>query len=79
MARSASPDSAGSQFFIVHQDSAHLDGKYAAFGEVITGMETVDQIAEIETGARDVPEEEQIMEIVSVETFDQEYEEAEKI
>lgn len=79
MARSASPDSAGSQFFIVHQDSAHLDGKYAAFGEVIMGMETVDQIAEIETGARDVPEEEQIMEIVSVETFDQEYEEAEKI
>jgi len=44
MARSAQPDSAGSQFFIVHQDSVHLDGKYAAFGEVVEGMDVVDQI-----------------------------------
>ncbi|MFP4371282.1 MAG: peptidylprolyl isomerase [Halanaerobium sp.] len=79
MARSSAPDSAGSQFFIVHQDAAHLDGKYAAFGEVIEGMEVVDQIAEVDTGARDMPREDQIMESVKVETFGEEYAEAEKI
>ncbi|MFP4021199.1 MAG: peptidylprolyl isomerase, partial [Halanaerobium sp.] len=79
MARSSAPDSAGSQFFIVHQDAAHLDGKYAAFGEVIEGMEVVDQIAEVDTGARDMPREDQIMESVKVETFGKEYAEAEKI
>ncbi|RAK06171.1 peptidyl-prolyl cis-trans isomerase B (cyclophilin B) [Halanaerobium saccharolyticum] len=79
MARSSHPDSAGSQFFIVHQDAPHLDGKYAAFGEVIEGMDVVDQIAEVETGARDMPQEDQIMESVEVETFEEEYEAAEKI
>lgn len=79
MARSAAPDSAGSQFFIVHQDSLHLDGKYAAFGEVVEGMDVVDQIAEVDTGARDMPREDQIMESVEVDTFGEEYEKAEKI
>lgn len=79
MARSAAPDSAGSQFFIVHQDSLHLDGKYAAFGEVVEGVDVVDQIAEVDTGARDMPREDQIMESVEVDTFGEEYEKAEKI
>jgi len=79
MARSSHPDSAGSQFFIVHQDSAHLDGKYAAFGEVVEGMDVVDQIAELETGARDMPQEDQIMESVEVDTYGEKYEAAEQI
>lgn len=79
MARSSHPDSAGSQFFIVHRDSPHLDGKYAAFGDVIEGMDTVDQIAEVDTGARDMPREDQIMESVEVNIFGEEYETAEKL
>jgi peptidyl-prolyl cis-trans isomerase B (cyclophilin B) len=79
MARSAQPDSAGSQFFIVHKDSPHLDGKYAAFGEVLEGMDVVDQIAEVATGARDMPQEDQIMESVEVELFGEEYESAERV
>ena len=79
MARSQSPYSAGSQFFIVHKDSPHLDGKYAAFGEVIEGMDVVDQLAEVETGARDMPKEDQIMESVEVETFGKDYEVPEKL
>ena len=59
MARSMSPDSAGSQFFIMHQDSPHLDGQYAAFGHVIEGLETVDAIAATKTGAGDRPIEDQ--------------------
>ncbi|SFL07198.1 peptidylprolyl isomerase [Halanaerobium salsuginis] len=79
MARSAQPDSAGSQFFIMHQDAPHLDGQYAAFGQVISGLEVVDQIAAVETDHRDMPKIDQIMETVTVETFDQEYEPAAKI
>ncbi|PXV69887.1 peptidylprolyl isomerase [Halanaerobium congolense] len=79
MARSQSPNSAGSQFFIMHKDSPHLDGQYAAFGEVVEGMETVDQIAEVETGARDMPKEEQVMKSVEVETFGVEYKSPEKL
>lgn len=79
MARSSDPDSAGSQFFIVHKDAPHLDGKYAAFGEVVEGMDIVDQIAEVETGARDMPLEDQIMESIEVETFDKDYESADRI
>ena len=79
MARSSAPDSAGSQFFIVHKDAQHLDGQYAAFGEVIEGMDNVDQIAEVETGARDLPKEEQVMKSVEVETFGEEYEAPEKL
>lgn len=79
MARSSHPDSAGSQFFIVHQDAAHLDGQYAAFGKVIEGMDVVDKIAEVKTAARDMPVEDQIMESLKVETFNESYEEAEKL
>lgn len=66
MARSKDPNSAGSQFFIVHQDSIFLDGDYAAFGEVISGMDVVDKIAAVKTDAFDKPEEEVIIEKVSV-------------
>jgi peptidyl-prolyl cis-trans isomerase B (cyclophilin B) len=79
MARSQSPDSAGSQFFIMHKDAAHLDGQYAAFGKVIEGMDAVDKIAEVDTNARDMPLEDQVMEKVDVELFGQEYPEPEKI
>lgn len=61
MARSADPDSAGSQFFIVHEDAPHLDGQYAAFGHVIEGMDVVDEIANTRTNFRDVPLKKQIM------------------
>ena len=55
MARSKMPDSASSQFFIVHEDAPHLDGQYAAFGKVVEGMETVDEIAEVKTDYNDRP------------------------
>ncbi len=55
MARSMAPDSAGSQFFIMHDDAPHLDGQYAAFGKVIEGIETVDAIAEVQTDFADKP------------------------
>ena len=67
MARSMFPDSAGSQFFIMHKTSPHLDGEYAAFGKVIEGMEVVNKIAEVHTDWSDRPSEDQIMESVSVE------------
>lgn len=79
MARSSAPDSAGSQFFIVHQNASHLDGQYAAFGEVIDGLDVVDQIAEVDTGARDMPKEDQIIKSIEVETFGKDYEAPEKI
>ncbi len=69
MARSMSPNSAGSQFFIMHADSPHLDGQYAAFGKVIEGLEGVDAIASTPTGANDRPVEEQKIQTVTVETF----------
>ncbi len=59
MARSSSPNSAGSQFFIMHQDAKHLDGQYAAFGKVTSGMEVVDAIAKVRTGRNDRPVEDQ--------------------
>ncbi len=67
MARSGHPDSAGSQFFIMHQDSAHLDGQYAAFGRVVEGIETVDAIAAVRTGAGDRPKEEQKIKSIVIE------------
>ncbi len=61
MARAMNPNSAGSQFFIMHQDAPHLDGQYAAFGKVIEGIEVVDEIAACATDFRDMPLEAQIM------------------
>ena len=78
MARSMMPDSAGSQFFIMHEDAAHLDGQYAAFGKVIEGMDTVDEIASVATDMRDKPREPQIMESVIAETFGVDYPEPKK-
>ena len=79
MARSMHPDSAGSQFFIMHKTSPHLDGAYAAFGKVIEGMEVVNRIAETATNYEDRPLENQVMQTVTVETFGVEYPEPEKI
>ena len=79
MARSMLPDSAGSQFFIMHEDSSHLDGQYAAFGKVIEGMEAVDAIATTPTDFRDKPLKEQKMKKVTAETFGESYPEPEKI
>ncbi len=67
MARAMHPDSAGSQFFIMHQTSPHLDGSYAAFGKVIEGMDIVNKIAETPTDFRDRPLEDQVMKKVTVE------------
>ena len=67
-ARSMMPNSAGSQFFIMHQDSPHLDGEYAAFGAIIEGIEIVDQIAETESGRQDKPIVDQRMKNVTVDT-----------
>jgi peptidyl-prolyl cis-trans isomerase B (cyclophilin B) len=66
MARSNHPDSAGSQFFIMHQKSAHLDGQYAAFGKVIEGMDVVDEIANSQTNRQDRPNQEQKIQAMSV-------------
>ena len=78
MARSMMPDSAGSQFFIMHQTSPHLDGDYAAFGKVTEGMDVVNAIAETATDYMDRPFEDVVMKKVTVETFGVEYEEPEK-
>ena len=78
MARSAHPNSAGSQFFIMHKDAPHLDGAYAAFGKVTEGMDVVNRIAETATDYSDRPLEEQVMESVTVDTFGIEYPEPEK-
>jgi peptidyl-prolyl cis-trans isomerase B (cyclophilin B) len=73
MARTARPNTAGSQFFIMHDDAPHLDGQYAAFGKVIEGMDVVDEIAGSKTDFRDHPYPEAIMKKVTVETFGEEY------
>lgn len=79
MARSMFPDSAGSQFFIMHKNSPHLDGDYAAFGKVIEGMEVINKIAEVPTNYNDKPLEDQVMETVTVDCFGVEYPEPEKM
>ena len=77
MARAMEPDSAGSQFFIMHKNAPHLDGQYAAFGKVTEGMENVNKIAECDTDYMDRPLEIQKMAKVMVDTFGVEYEEPE--
>lgn len=78
MARAMNPNSAGSQFFIMHETSPHLDGDYAAFGKVIEGLENVNAIAEVRTDWSDRPLEDVVMKRVTVETFGEEYGEPEK-
>lgn len=79
MARSMMPNSAGSQFFIMHKAAPHLDGDYAAFGKVIEGMDVVDAIATCATEAgTDRPYEDQVMQTVTVDTFGETYPEPEK-
>lgn len=79
MARSMDPNSAGSQFFVMHEFSPHLDGQYAAFGKVIEGQDVVDAIANVRTDYNDKPRQPQVMKKVSVDTFGVDYPEPEKI
>lgn len=79
MARSMMPDSAGSQFFIMHKDAPHLDGSYAAFGKITEGMDVVNKIAAVNTDYSDRPMEEQKMKSVTVDTFGTDYPEPETI
>ncbi len=67
MARTMDPDSAGSQFFIMHQDAPHLDGEYAAFGKITEGLDVLDRIASVKTNWSDQPWEEQVIESIRVE------------
>ena len=73
MARAQHPDSAGSQFFIMHADAPHLNGQYAAFGAVFEGIEAVDRIASVETGYADKPVEDVVIKSIRVETHGVEY------
>ena len=79
MARAQSPNSAGSQFFIMHQDAPHLDKQYAAFGKVLSGMEVVDAICQVKTDRNDRPETEQKMKSVCVDTKGETYPEPKKL
>ena len=79
MARAMHPDSAGSQFFIMHETSPHLDGQYAAFGKVIEGLDIVDKIAMVPTDYRDRPLADQKIASVTVDTFGVDYPEPEKL
>ena len=75
MARAMDPDSAGSQFFIMHETSPHLDGSYAAFGKVVNGLDVINTIADVRTDWNDRPMEDQIIKSVTVDTFGVEYDE----
>ena len=79
MARTMVPDSAGSQFFIMHEDSPHLDGQYAAFGKIIEGLDVVDAIAETKTDFSDRPKKEQKIKTMTVDTFGVTYPEPKKL
>jgi len=79
MARSMMPNSAGSQFFIMHETSPHLDGQYAAFGKIIEGQDAVDKIALVATDYSDRPYENQVMKTVTVDTFGVTYAEPQKM
>ncbi|PNV62544.1 peptidylprolyl isomerase [Clostridium sp. chh4-2] len=78
MARAMHPDSAGSQFFIMHKNSPHLDGSYAAFGKIVEGMDVVNAIADVRTDYNDRPMKEQKIKSVTVDTFGETYPEPEK-
>ncbi len=78
MARAMNPNSAGSQFFIMHKTANYLDGQYAAFGKITDGMDIVNKIAETETSYNDRPVEPQVIDSITVETFGTEYPEPEK-
>ena len=78
MARSMMPNSAGSQFFIMHETRPHLDGQYAAFGKVTEGLDVVDKIASVKTDYSDRPIEEQKIKSITVDTMGETYEEPEK-
>ena len=78
MARSMMPNSAGSQFFIMHANAPHLDGQYAAFGKVVEGLDVVDKIASVRTGWQDKPVEEQKIQSMTLELFGETYPEPEK-
>lgn len=77
MARSMMPNSAGSQFFIMHADAPHLDGQYAAFGQVIDGMDVIDKIAEVNVDYNDKPLRDQVIKTVTLDTNGVEYDEPE--
>ena len=79
MARTMAPNSAGSQFFIMHKNSPHLDGQYAGFGRVTEGMDVVNEIAKTATDRGDKPRTPQVMKTVTVETFGQDYSDVEKM
>ena len=79
MARSQSPNSAGSQFFIMHENAPHLDGQYAAFGKVTSGIEVVDAIAKVKTNYQDRPLEEQKIASITVDTHGETYPEPNKL
>lgn len=79
MARAMDPNSAGSQFFIMHAAAPYLDGEYAAFGKVIEGLEVIDKIASVATDRNDAPLEKQQIQRMSIETFGEEYAEPEKV
>ena len=79
MARAMSPNSAGSQFFIMHKAAPHLDGSYAAFGKVTEGMDVVNKIAETDTDYNDRPMEDQVIKSMTVETFGTDYPEPDKM
>ena len=79
MARSQSPNSAGSQFFLMHQNSPHLDGQYAAFGKVTSGLEVIDAIASVKTNYQDRPLDEQKIASITVDTHGETYPEPKKL
>ena len=79
MARAMDPNSAGSQFFIMHEASTYLDGQYAAFGKLIEGLEVVDRITRVRTNRMDAPLEKQVIDTMTVETFGVDYPEPEKM
>lgn len=79
MARSFMPDSAGSQFFIMHKKSPHLDGEYAGFGRVIQGLEVIDEIANVKTDVNDKPVSDVVIKKVSVDTKDYDYKSPDKM